>query len=249
MTVTIATSHITRAAFTAALALRFPNLVLIVDSVSYDRGDDYDFYDRGSYGKVPAPAPHGERIEGADALASWFHENVTQDESNREERSNLRRRILATEGDLAAVASFVVAVANEYNDWGHFTLETEKQNRNRRSEHQLKALEPLAREIASKYGVQVGTNDFVTALHKELARQEVGESSRREGLREDGLCIGYGATFEQWQDEINSPTYAVSEARAVMEWLREFHPLLCLTWDAQHPNGLTDAEIWEGGEE
>jgi hypothetical protein len=45
-------------------------------------------------------------------------------------------------------------------------------------------------------------------------------------LREDGLCIGYGVTFEQWSDEVTASRGDSATVSDVLDWLRSECPLL-----------------------
>lgn len=231
----------------------FPHVVLYTHYESHGRHDDDFYYNAGeTYGKIPVPAPMGTCLT-SEELPAWLEEHLFQ--YTGEEIEKIRAeifRIALVEATPKKTNQMVAKVLsdflNDYEDDGHYIIETETENYKRRMEAQRAGLEEIACGIAKKYGVSVNTVDFMTAVRKEVARQEVNEESRREGLREDGLCIGYGVTYSQWQEEYNSPLYALSEARVLLDWLLEFQPLMRMAWNQMYPNGLPESEIWEGGD-
>lgn len=101
-------------------------------------------------------------------------------------------------------------------------LETQEAAENRKRAEERARLEIAAREIAGRYNVAVGSLDFIRACFDELARF----SSYREGMREDGLCIGWGVTSEQWFDEFNASQSDSANVRDVLDWLEQECPLL-----------------------
>jgi hypothetical protein len=254
--------------FAALFPLAFQGLTLFADYEDFRDGDDY-FEDHGyypgddTYGNVPAPAPTGKRYDAitfADYLEEWLFqpcaeyngEGDQEDQEPEEGALRLRAKVLAeslSDSPRKAVnATFVKYIApllNQYADYGQHRIETPEQQRDRRAEHAAKSLEGLACKIADKYDVKVGTVQFVHAVMQECGRQQEAECDRKIGLREDGLCIGYGVTYEQWSEEFNSPLYALVEANAVRRYLEDFCPLLFMAWQQKYPEGLTEEQIWE----
>lgn len=97
----------------------------------------------------------------------------------------------------------------------------------RRVEAQRRDLEEEAQAIARKHGVKFGTFDFLDALE----REEQEAVSFRESLREDGLCIGYGVSYAQWQQEDEWAQDQRSAASRIRDFLCEHCPLLMARWE------------------
>lgn len=89
------------------------------------------------------------------------------------------------------------------------TLETAEQAERRAADARRARLEQEAARIARAHNVAVGSLEFIAAVHVELDRF----ASYREGLREDGLCIGFGVTPDQWLDEYNDSQGDTANAR------------------------------------
>lgn len=114
------------------------------------------------------------------------------------------------------------------NDPTH--LETPQQYEERRCEEKRKKLECEARRLAAKYKVEVNSPQFLDACMQELERLD----SYREGMREDGLCIGWGVTPEQWQDEFNESQGDSSQVHEIMNWISQYLPLLFARWASEN---------------
>ena len=65
------------------------------------------------------------------------------------------------------------------------------------------------------------------ALDAELERLQ----SYREGMREDGLCIGYGVNSEQWHEEHSASTGDSDKVHQVIDWLAANAPLAYAKWN------------------
>lgn len=83
-------------------------------------------------------------------------------------------------------------------------------------------LEKLASTIAREDGVTVGSLDFIRCLHLRIERTR----EYRQGLREDGLCIGYGVNASQWLEEHDASQSETSELHEILDWLESQCPLL-----------------------
>lgn len=132
---------------------------------------------------------------------------------------------LAALAEIASLDDFVSDLLDTLNDGFGFhpvALEPAEAANNRRRERERARLEIAAREIAARHNVAVGSLDFIRACFDELERF----ASYREGMREDGLCIGYGVTSEQWFDEFNASQGDSGNVRDVLAWLETECPLL-----------------------
>lgn len=87
-------------------------------------------------------------------------------------------------------------------------------------------VEAYANALAARFKFKLNSVEFLDAVESELDRL----ASYREGMREDGLCIGYGVTPEQWQDEYNASQGDSHNVREVLEWVERHCPLTYLKW-------------------
>jgi len=71
--------------------------------------------------------------------------------------------------------------------------------------------------------------DFLNACAAEVDRYQ----SYREGMREDGPCMGYGVTHEQWSDEFVASQGDTATVHEIMDWVAEACPLLFMQWREQ----------------
>jgi hypothetical protein len=117
-----------------------------------------------------------------------------------------------------------------------FKVETENEYQARRTDEQRRELERTASGIAQRYGVEAGTMDFIKACESELERFQ----DYRQGLREDGLCIGYGVTYEQWADEFNCSVWDSDAIYKILEWVKTECPLL---WSKYLESKLTSEQL------
>lgn len=205
-----------------------------MDRYDYDEHHGYSSRSYRDDAGIPQPAPTGDELTVAD-LPDWIYENILQECKRHRYQGQLVRLSLlnaAASGDPRTFATALQSAANEWLEDCSVLIETAAEQFDRRFAHNRDAFEPLCIQLAAKYGVKVGTIPFVSALRAEIEAQSEAESDRREALREDGLCIGYGASVEQWYDEYNSPLYSYSRIHALLEWIQEFQPLLFSSWEA-----------------
>jgi hypothetical protein len=139
---------------------------------------------------------------------------------------------------VAACTKFeqVVGLAYEMYEEGEahlIALETQKEADDRRADEERKRLEKAARELAERHNVAVGSMDFIRACEDELARF----SNYREGMREDGLCMGYGVTADQWYEEFNSSVGDSSAVYDILDWLERECPLLMAKYREEQMRG------------
>jgi hypothetical protein len=83
-------------------------------------------------------------------------------------------------------------------------------------------LERAASQIASTHGVELDSFEFIDVLQGMIESQK----SYREGMREDGLCIGYGVTADQWFEEFNSSQTETASLSEILDFLSTHCPLL-----------------------
>jgi hypothetical protein len=112
--------------------------------------------------------------------------------------------------------------------------ETQEAYHTRRADERRRKLEDTAKRLAARFNVRVDSMEFIAACHSELERF----SDYRQGMREDGLCIGYGVTYEQWSDERNASYSDTEEIHELLDWLASECPLL---W-AKYENSRLVAE-------
>ena len=97
-----------------------------------------------------------------------------------------------------------------------------EEHEKKQADKKREGLERAASEIDRRNGCKVGSFDFIAACYSELERF----STYREGMREDGLCIGYGVTSEQWFDEFNCSQGDSGRVHEILDWLESECPLL-----------------------
>lgn len=135
------------------------------------------------------------------------------------------------------------AIREDYYDYSDsvrcISLLTDSEQEQADKLAERRRLESAARELADRYGVSVDTLDFIRACDRELDRFE----DYRYGMREDGLCIGYGVTAAQWQDEFNASQSDTVHVREILDWLRGHCPML---W-AEYQEAVRSGR-WNDGE-
>lgn len=103
--------------------------------------------------------------------------------------------------------------------------EDEYQAHNARQERQ--ELESYVANVARNANIDPkDTNALLDALQAVID----GAESDLEGAREDGLCIGMGATPEQWYDHCDGIRERGNEARRAIDWLATNAPLAYAAW-------------------
>ncbi len=105
-------------------------------------------------------------------------------------------------------------------------LITVEENTKKRESARRDRLERAATGIASASGLKVASTEFVDHLYSLIE----GVRDQRNGMREDGLCIGFGATAEQWFDDHNYLGGQIGEINELIEWLDEFCPLFMMRY-------------------
>jgi hypothetical protein len=163
----------------------------------------------------PGGSPCHERIEGARQVWGRFFREISR------ERLLKPEDILALE-TIEQLTDTLREMASE-EDWTYnHKVETLEQFDKRQSEKRRRELESAASEIARRYGCEVSSEAFIEACHSELERFK----DYRQGMREDGLCIGWGATYEEWSDEYNYSRSDSAHVEDILEWLATECPLL-----------------------
>ena len=97
-----------------------------------------------------------------------------------------------------------------------------------KAEKERKELE----NFVARIGQEAGAKDVygqLDALHRLIDRQE----SYREGMREDGLCIGWGVTTDQWCEEMNYSRGESAYVDRAIDWIRQNCPLAYAKWQEQ----------------
>ena len=107
------------------------------------------------------------------------------------------------------------------------TAEYEKQEASK----QRSKLEKTASSLAQRHGIEVNSLEFLDLLDRLIDQSR----SYREGMKEDGLCIGWGVTPEQWYDEYNASSGDECRIDELRNWMLENLPLLC----AQYTERMT----------
>lgn len=95
-------------------------------------------------------------------------------------------------------------------------------------------LEQAAQVRAARWGVSATDPEFLDKLLEETENRLGQLRSYREGMQEDGLCIGYGVSSEQWYDEWNESQCdsdrASREADELLEYFEKYLPLTYARW-------------------
>ena len=123
--------------------------------------------------------------------------------------------------ELKSVDDLIGLIIDDHDDC-HVIIETPEENKKREAEEERQRLEQAAQQFCQRNNVRPGTMELLEALDRELERLE----SYREGMREDGLCIGYGVTHEQWCEEHNESVSDTHNIRAIFDWVANNCPLL-----------------------
>jgi hypothetical protein len=110
-------------------------------------------------------------------------------------------------------------------------LPTEDFKRREKNDQRNK-LEETAASLARQHGLQVNSLAFLDLLDRLIDKSR----SYREGMKEDGLCIGYGVSPDQWQEEYNASSGDESRIVELKEWMLDNLPLLC----AQYTERMTE---------
>jgi hypothetical protein len=118
------------------------------------------------------------------------------------------------------------------DDWGTYRFENDGERFEREMSEQRTRYEPVAARFAHEHGVEVGTFAFLTALAEQLEFEAGRNVSRREGMREDGLCASDGSV-EAWFEDFNSVPGKLSSLNGLWEWLETYQALLVTTWRQQ----------------
>ncbi|MGH8528632.1 MAG: hypothetical protein ACRETN_02145 [Nevskiales bacterium] len=171
----------------------------------------------------PGGSLYEERIEGAGDV--W---RVGVRECNSRWRPKVAD-LLA----LRSAADVINLIADACCEDGG-SVETESDFAARKSEERRRKLERAASDLARRYDVEPGSMAFIEACEAELERF----SDYRRGMREDGLCIGYGVTYEQWSDEFNSSAGDSDAVYSILDWLADECPLL---WAKYQEGKLAEA--------
>ena len=135
---------------------------------------------------------------------------------------------------LETVEATTRALAEEW-EWG--TVLTSEAWKERRDDERRQALEGLARRIAKRHEVKPYTLEFIQKIEVEMDILR----DYRTGMREDGLCMGYGVSQEQWFDEFNASQSDSETLCKLLEYVEEKAPLLWMQYqEAKAKAGLAD---------
>lgn len=116
--------------------------------------------------------------------------------------------LLSEEIESHGICILFIGSIDEYQE---FRLEEERQR-----------LEAKAARLAGSIGVRIDSFDFIRTLQQKIAAQRL----YREGMREDGLCIGFGVTAEQWYEEFNYSANIEDDYEEILDFLHSYCPLL-----------------------
>jgi hypothetical protein len=102
-------------------------------------------------------------------------------------------------------------------------VETVEEQSKRLADDKRRKLESAARNIALEAGVdRLDSFEFIEAVERRIE----SERDLRYGMREDGLCIGWGVTYEQWSDDYNYSSGVESSYYDILDWLSTYCPML-----------------------
>jgi len=190
----------------------------LIERSSYDAGmcdPDWDYSPRGEIRQS------GKKTTLRNVLREIHDEHASSDPKRDYSVSVFERLV-----DLQTVKESLSELFPGGPEGHLISLLPVEQDETKQVEAERQHLESAAREIAHRHGVQVNSLAFIEACERELD----GFSDYREGMREDGLCIGFGVTPDQWYEEHNASQGDSSHVHEILGWLAEHCPLL---W-AQH---------------
>lgn len=82
--------------------------------------------------------------------------------------------------------------------------------------------EAFASKLCKESGLKAGTLEFIDYLYSKIE----GYDREKYGMKEDGLCCGWGITAEQWYDDYNYLGSKQSEIHDLLSYYEEHLPLL-----------------------
>lgn len=107
------------------------------------------------------------------------------------------------------------------------SLVTEAEMKKRQQQEERQELESYVARVARNANADPkDTSAVLDALQRVID----GAENDLEGAREDGLCIGFGATPETWQDHCDGIRERGNEARRAIDWLAANAPLAYAAW-------------------
>lgn len=101
-------------------------------------------------------------------------------------------------------------------------VETVKEQAERVMSEKRRGLESTAMQIAMTRGLRIDSFEFIEAVESLID----GERRHRDGMREDGLCIGMGVSAEQWIDDLNYSQEQGASYGEIHDFLNSYCPLL-----------------------
>jgi hypothetical protein len=162
----------------------------------------FETYDDESYGGSSVQPSHHDIRRVWEALAEYN----TEIPDNADEAWIVREFCDATD------AISVVSLAQHQAD---------------QTERERCKLESYVAKVARNAGIDAkATSEVLDALQALCDDAQ----SDLEGAREDGLCIGMGATVETWHDHCDGIRERGSQARDAMDWVAANAPLAWAAW-------------------
>jgi hypothetical protein len=113
--------------------------------------------------------------------------------------------------------------------WDATRIITREEYDKERAEEKRKKLEIEAKRLAYDWGVAVNSMEFIERLEGKIDSIK----DRQFGMKEDGLCIGWGVSVDQWFDEYNHLGSDINHVDEILEWINEECPLLMMKFQEQ----------------
>lgn len=117
-----------------------------------------------------------------------------------------------------------------------YELEMRKQEEAEKALH-LKKMNAWVKQFSNERGLSSMSVEFIQALRDHLDGKMDEWQSRIDGAKEDGLCIGMGASVESWYDHMDGLRIGHDRcadfADDVWDWCHEELPMLMAKWKEQ----------------
>lgn len=127
------------------------------------------------------------------------------------------------------------------NEWGQSWFYTEEEKKQYDEEERLKkereefaSMNAWTKRFAEEHGVHPCSLEFLDKLQEHISLQEAEWEFRMEGAQEDGLCLGFGCSPDEWYDHMDGlreGLYKVDDfSSRVWAFCEKELPLLVAQW-------------------
>jgi hypothetical protein len=152
-----------------------------------------------------------------------------------------RKRSFHSESDLRKIRSLqkLIAVYEEVLECGDvhcISVLTVEEHQKKEDTKRRKKLDQELSQLCDRKNLEIGSFEMFDAIAEEIDRTH----RYREGMREDGLCIGYGVTSEQWFEEYNASQSDTHHWRELLDRLSRTCPVTYMEWKAAKQRELAE---------